>query len=1083
MRVIFTIFIGLIGLGSSTFAQVPLNQLDAHQYRYETNPVYRSVIDSIEQIYYRYMTSEPEYHRQTVLQIPVVVHIMHSPDDPTPLDGTSNPTDDQIRRGLQWVNMAFRNTGLFSDGPQFTNAVDPQNIRSDSLPFLNLNVDTQIEFILAKSDPNKNPTTGITRTATDLTNLAYLDACPGGGGTQDQCLKALKRWNTADYFNIWLVSSICKIKGEGCNEDGFALPEGIRQNAPQLDGLVLEVDRWGVDPYLTTRAVHNIGHYLSLFDTYLQTSGTDGCGTAQDSSCFSQGDKICDTPPDAFSGGGNCTSGWAVNSCYTDSLLPGSPYIRDVEDIFENYMDGALPGQYVCKNSFTKDQKKRMRLSVALRGGFINSPGTKEFFTDLSIVRIRHPQLVVCGSSLVPQIILRNNGNREITSFSLNIQLDGNDASDIDWEGMLYPGDTLELTGEPILGLNPNPHLFKAEIGSINDGQTDLYPADNVWEQPFTTVDANKRVTSFPYCENMEFGILPIKWTTANLDGKIGFDIMEGTGCQGATDPNRFTIRYGSGDAYNQGQTAAPFGTKDLLISPILDLTDLQNALLTFDYAHQFLGDEQSMDLRVLVLPDCDARIREIWGKSGAALETVSSITGPAIPGWRPFNCGDWDRATINLDLYTGQKVRLIFEVKLKGPYAQNFYIDNICISEDAPCEIPTAIPTQQGVYQADYTSCTDSAGWTHFIKSAGEPPISAEDLLLFSVRQPLGTSTILGPEDVTLYVTGSYGQGGHDVSYNAPYVENVQGWHVMGRYVKLTPTTQPDDSVEIRFYYDDQDFEDMRTAIEPNTLDGHERLMFYCISKETEANPSLLHINIDAPSYQEFAHTQFSFSADKGWKGNAFDQYRSATFYVSQLHAIGGGTGGYGMSYGARYPVSLKGGLRASQQGTDIVLEWATPREKRSETFEIYHGRDTANLEMIAEINAKGRSTSTSRYQLPHNVMSKGDHYYFVKMRHADGIEVLTDTIQVDFDPSKVIDVYPNPTTNEIKIQLDVPAGTLIDFGIYNGNWDRMSQYYWEHDPTQVTCLDLSKLPSGIFFYVVRFNETAIGDKLILLR
>ncbi|MEL6132412.1 MAG: hypothetical protein AAFR59_03505, partial [Bacteroidota bacterium] len=1066
MKVVIAVLLSLAGLYTTTYAQTPLSQLDAHHYRYESNPIYRAVVDSIEQIYFRYMTSEPEYRRQSVLKIPVVVHIMHLPEDQMPLDGTSNPTDAQIRRGLDWVNMAFGNRGLFSGGPEFTNAGDPQNVRADSLPFLDLNVDTQIEFILAKSDPQKNPTTGILRTPTTLSNLAYLDTCAGGNSTQERCLKSLSRWNTADYFNIWLVNSVCKNKGENCDEDGFALPEGIRQNAPNLDGLVLEVSRWGVDPNLTTRAVHNIGHYLSLFDTYLQTSGMDGCGTSQDSSCFSQGDKICDTPPDAFPGGGDCTGGLTINSCYTDSILPGSPYIRDVEDIYENYMDGTSPGQYVCKNSFTKDQKKRMRLSVALRGGFQNSPGIKEFFTDMSIVRVRQPQLVVCGSSLVPQVILRNNGNREITSCSLSLMVDGNDVSDIDWEGLLLPGDTFELVGSPILGLSPTPHRFRVEILSVNQDQGDIYPADNAWEQPFTMVDVSKQVTDFEYCEDMEYGIIPIKWTTSNLDGKIGFDIVEGTGCDPSS--NRFAIRYGSGDAFMQGQTAAPFGTKDLLISPILDLVDLPNAVLTFDYAHQFLGDEQSMDLRVLVLPDCDARIREIWGKSGAALETISAVSGPAVPGWRPINCGDWDQAVINLDPYTGQRVRLIFEIKLNGPYSQNFYIDNICISEQEPCEIPTAIPTQQGVYQADFASCTDSAGWTHFIKSAGSAPISSEDLLLFSVRQPDGQPPILAAEDVTLYVTGKYGQNGHDLSQDAPYVENVQGWHTMGRYLKLRPPVQPDDSVEIKFYYDDQDFQDMQTAIEPNTLDGYERLVFYNINRETEANPTFLHVDVTSNSFQEIPHAQFADPNAQSWTEEVFEQYRAATFKVDNLYGIGGGTDGLGLAYGARYPVSLKGGLAASQQGTDIVLQWETPREKRSQAFEVYHSRDTVNFEMISEIGAKGRSENSSRYQLPHNVISKGAHWYYVKMRHQDGVEVLTDTIEVDFDPSRIVDVYPNPTTSEIKIQLDVPAGTLVDFGIYNGNWDRMSQYYWEHDPTRVNCLDLSKLPSGIFFYVV---------------
>ena len=134
---------------------------DVHSRRYLEDAGYQLRTDQIEAYIYRKKMTGMDGERlsgRSVLTIPVVVHIMHRVEDSVIDNSTSNLSDDRIRAGINTLNELFRNTGSFAGHPQNTDAGI-------------LSVDTEIEFCLAQFDPNGNPTTGITRTATPLSDL------------------------------------------------------------------------------------------------------------------------------------------------------------------------------------------------------------------------------------------------------------------------------------------------------------------------------------------------------------------------------------------------------------------------------------------------------------------------------------------------------------------------------------------------------------------------------------------------------------------------------------------------------------------------------------------------------------------------------------------------------------------------------------------------------------------------------------------------------------------------------------------------------------------------------------------------
>ena len=236
--------------------------------------------------------------------VPVVVHIISQNPDAI--------TDQQIIDAIKDLNDAFAHTGVYAGGP---------------------GANTGITFCLAKKDPDGGITNGITRTKSVLSDF---DA-----DIENDRMKDLVSWDTKQYCNVWYVEGVKSeiLTSFSCgnwtrrHEDGYA---GLSGNGDYRDGIV--VAGFG------TLLAHEMGHYLGLAHTFIP-------GNCANNDCNSDGDGICDTPPQAAIGG-SCTA--PQNSCSSDTA---SGFTVDVPDQNSNFMSysGA------CTNQFTAGQAAKMR--------------------------------------------------------------------------------------------------------------------------------------------------------------------------------------------------------------------------------------------------------------------------------------------------------------------------------------------------------------------------------------------------------------------------------------------------------------------------------------------------------------------------------------------------------------------------------------------------------------------------------------------------------------------------------------------------------------------------------------------------
>ena len=253
--------------------------------------------------------------RSNAETIPVVFHLVHN-------NGPENLADAQVTQALAWLNQAYSNTGPFNQGS---------------------GADVQIQFCAAQRTPNNLATNGITRTISALTNMT--------AETQDAQLKNLIRWKPKEYINIWVVSEINSTT-YGPAVNGYAyFPAYHGSNA---DGIVVEANRLMSAGDIAS-LVHEMGHYWGLYHTF-----QGGCAN---NNCLTDGDKVCDTPPDQSTSWLLC--GQTVNTCNTDA--------PDVPDMTSNFLDY---GNSNCMHDFSQGQADRMNFFLSgARASLLESKG------------------------------------------------------------------------------------------------------------------------------------------------------------------------------------------------------------------------------------------------------------------------------------------------------------------------------------------------------------------------------------------------------------------------------------------------------------------------------------------------------------------------------------------------------------------------------------------------------------------------------------------------------------------------------------------------------------------------------------
>lgn len=337
-----------------------------------------------------------------IITIPVVVHVIHSGQ---PVGTAPNITDAQVASQIKVLNNDFRR---LAGSPGFNN--NP------------VGADTQIQFALATSDPDGNPTNGINR----------VNLCQPSWSTAEinATVKPTTIWSPNDYMNMWSVNfSDATLLGyaqfpigsglEGLPTTGAAFTDGVVANYSTF-GSINETDGTFLlnPPYNEGRTMtHEVGHYLGLRHIW----GDGGCNV----------DDFCADTPNAGASNFGCPVG--TNSC-TGVTNPGN-------DMIENYMDYTDDS---CMNIYTIDQKARITAVMN------NSPrrstlktSTKDLPIELFandaqiIIEPTCPGAAGCPTGVTQKVTIYNRGTNVLTSVSIQYSIAGSPLQTYNWTGSL----------------------------------------------------------------------------------------------------------------------------------------------------------------------------------------------------------------------------------------------------------------------------------------------------------------------------------------------------------------------------------------------------------------------------------------------------------------------------------------------------------------------------------------------------------------------------------------------------------------------------------------------------------------------
>ncbi|MEO9257788.1 MAG: T9SS type A sorting domain-containing protein [Crocinitomicaceae bacterium] len=148
------------------------------------------------------------------------------------------------------------------------------------------------------------------------------------------------------------------------------------------------------------------------------------------------------------------------------------------------------------------------------------------------------------------------------------------------------------------------------------------------------------------------------------------------------------------------------------------------------------------------------------------------------------------------------------------------------------------------------------------------------------------------------------------------------------------------------------------------------------------------------------------------------------------------------------------------------VQLDWQTASEANNDYFTIERSQSGHDWEAIAKVDGAGNSATILNYSTKDNKPYYGVSYYRLKQTDFDGKFTYSEIKSVDIKSLKnnYIDIYPNPTSNQITIVGDeTELRDLIVYDILGQNLTAFTKHLMDNGTKLI--IDLSELSTGTYY------------------
>lgn len=279
--------------------------------------------------------------------------------------------------------------------------------------------------------------------------------------------------------------------------------------------------------------------------------------------------------------------------------------------------------------------------------------------------------LITVSSSALPEVEFTASDTLICTNEVISL-VDQSDVCPVGWDWEIIPETYEFVNGTGSQDQNPEVRFLESGYYTIaltmtnDNGSAELIKSDYIFAGG---VPANN------YQESFELGTFGAGgWQVVNPDNDITWDIWEVSGSGAGTHAAVMNFY----DYYS-------FNQRDQLISPPLDLSNAENAVLNFKHAYSRINNQYTDSLIVKISGDCGeswTRLLTIADDGSGNFVTAEPINFGFIPQIPDDWCGNGfgaDCFSLDLDPWTGQQnVKIMFETVCV--IGNNLFIDDIKI-------------------------------------------------------------------------------------------------------------------------------------------------------------------------------------------------------------------------------------------------------------------------------------------------------------------------------------------------------------------------------------------------------------------
>jgi hypothetical protein len=177
-----------------------------------------------------------------------------------------------------------------------------------------------------------------------------------------------------------------------------------------------------------------------------------------------------------------------------------------------------------------------------------------------------------------------------------------------------------------------------------------------------------------------------------------------------------------------------------------------------------------------------------------------------------------------------------------------------------------------------------------------------------------------------------------------------------------------------------------------------------------------------------------------------------------------------FATAQGGALPISLLN-FDAVAKGTEVQTTWATESEINNDYFIVERSRDGVNFEEVGTRKGAGNSSNTLHYSFLDTNPYEGVSYYRLRQVDFDGSSSRSEIVAVSFADIGVLNVFPNPSQNEIQYRFNSAAEGNVSIEII----DALGKVVYSEHANVTKGLNTSEpvnigyLPRGVYFMKVK--------------